>query len=123
MWLDRVAYDLDTAKAMLQTGRLIYAIFMCQQALEKCFKALLAHEDREVVPIHNLRRLAEFASIIQELDEPTLLKLDFLSSYYINARYKEDLEELSKGITDTVAQDFITFTEGIIEWLCQKMTQ
>ena len=123
MWLDRVAYDLDTAKAMLQTDRLIYAIFMCQQALEKCFKALLAHEDREVVPIHNLRRLAEFASIIQELDEPTLLKLDFLSSYYINARYKEDLEELSKGITDTVAQDFITFTEGIIEWLCQKMKQ
>ena len=123
MWLDRVAYDLDTAKAMLQTDRLIYAIFMCQQALEKCFKALLAHEDREVVPIHNLRRLAEFASIIQELDDPTLLKLDFLSSYYINARYKEDLEELSKGITDTVAQDFITFTEGIIEWLCQKMTQ
>ena len=123
MWLDRVAYDLDTAKAMLQTGRLIYAIFMCQQALEKCFKALLAHEDREVVPIHNLRRLAEFASIIQELDDPTLLKLDFLSSYYINARYKEDLEELSKGITDTVAQDFITFTEGIIEWLCQKMKQ
>jgi len=123
MWLDRVIYDLDTAKAMLQTGRLIYAIFMCQQALEKCFKALLAHEDKEIVPIHNLRRLAEFASIIQEFDEPTLLKLDFLSSYYINARYKEDLQELSKGITDTVAQDFITFTEGIIEWLCQKMKQ
>jgi HEPN domain-containing protein len=44
-WLDRVAYDMDTAKAMLQTGRLIYAIFMCQQSLEKCFKALLAYED------------------------------------------------------------------------------
>lgn len=43
-WLDRADYDMDTAKAMLQTGRLIYAVFMCQQSLEKCFKALLAYE-------------------------------------------------------------------------------
>jgi len=60
-WLDRVTYDIDTAKAMLQTGRLVYAIFMCQQSLEKCFKALLAFQEREIVPIHNLRRLAELS--------------------------------------------------------------
>jgi len=120
-WLDRVAYDMDTAKAMLKAGRLIYAIFMCQQSLEKCFKALLAYQEKEVVPIHNLRRLAEKASIIQELDEPTLMKLDFLSSYYINARYKEDLQQLSKGITESVVEDFIRFTEWLVEWLCQRM--
>jgi HEPN domain-containing protein len=119
-WLDRVAYDIDTAKAMLQTDRLIYAIFMCQQSLEKCFKALLAHEEKEIVPIHNLRRLAEQASVIQELDDSTLMKLDFLSSYYINARYKEDLQQLSKGITGPMVQDFIQFSEGLITWLCQK---
>ena len=120
-WLDRVAYDIDTAKAMLQTDRLIYAIFMCQQSLEKCFKALLAHEEKEIVPIHNLRRLAEQASVIQELDDSTLMKLDFLSSYYINARYKEDLQQLSKGITGPMVQDFVQFSEGLITWLCQKM--
>ena len=120
-WLDRVAYDMDTAKAMLQTGRLIYAIFMCQQSLEKCFKALLAYEDKEVVPIHNLRRLAEFAAVVHELDEPMLLKLDFLSSFYINSRYKEDLQQLSKGISEPVVRDFIQFSEELIKWLCQKM--
>ena len=98
MWLDRVEYDMDTAKAMLQTGRWIYSIFMCQQSLEKCLKALIAYQDKEIVPIHNLRRLAEIASIIHEFDESTLVKLDFLSNYYINARYKEDLNQLSKGI-------------------------
>jgi HEPN domain-containing protein len=119
--LDRVTYDIDTAKAMLQTGRLIYAIFMCQQSLEKCFKALLAHEEKEIVPIHNLRRLAEQASLVQELNDSTLMKLDFLSSYYINARYKEDLDQLSKGVTEPMVQDFIQFSEGLITWLCQKM--
>ena len=91
-WLDRVTYDLDTAKAMLQTGRLIYAVFMCQQSLEKCFKALLSYQGKEINPIHNLRRLAELRVVIHELNPDALIKLDFLSSYYINARYKEDLE-------------------------------
>jgi HEPN domain-containing protein len=121
MWLDRVAYDMDTAKAMLQTGRLIYAIFMCQQSLEKCFKGLLAYQDKEIIPIHNLRRLSELSDVIHDLDESTLIKLDFLTSYYINARYKEDLQQLSKGITETVVKDFIQFSEGLVEWLCQKM--
>lgn len=120
-WLERVFYDLDTAKAMVQTGRLIYAIFMCQQAIEKCFKALLSYKDKEIIPIHNLRRLAELSGLIDELDEEKLMKLDFLSSYYINARYKEDLQQLSRGITDKTAQDFIYFSEGLVSWLCQKM--
>src|SRR4030042_7203022 len=120
-WLERVFYDLDTAKAMIQTGRLIYAIFMCQQAIEKCFKALLSYKDKEIIPIHNLRRLAELSGLIDELDEVKLMKLDFLSIYYINARYKEDLQQLSRGITDKTAQDFIHFSEGLVSWLCQKM--
>lgn len=120
-WLDRVVYDMDTAKAMLQTGRLIYAVFMCQQALEKCFKALLAYRDLDIIPIHNLRRLAELTGVIGKLDEPKLMRLDFLSRYYINARYKEELDELSRGITESVAQDFIQFSEELVTWLCQRM--
>ncbi|MCX5914944.1 MAG: HEPN domain-containing protein, partial [Deltaproteobacteria bacterium] len=122
-WLDRVSYDLDTAKAMLQTGRLIYSVFMCQQSLEKAIKALLVFQGKEVIPIHNLRRLAEKASITQELDDSTLINLDFLSNYYINARYKEDLQQLSKGISDKVAGDFVDFAEGLIKWLREKMKQ
>jgi len=106
---------------MLQTGRLVYAIFMCQQALEKCFKAFLSFKEKEPIPVHNLRRLAEPATVITELDEATLLRLDFLSSYYVNARYKEDLHQLSKGIDEALTKEFIQFTEGLIEWLCQKM--
>lgn len=120
-WLDRVSYDLDTAKALLRTGRLIYAIFMCQQSLEKCLKALLAFQGKEIIPIHSLRRLAENASIIDQMDEATLIKLDFLSSYYINARYKEDIQQLSKGITESGVRDFVDFSEGLITWLRQKM--
>jgi HEPN domain-containing protein len=120
-WLERVDYDMETAKAMSQAGRFIYVVFMCQQALEKGFKAFLAHRSKEIVPIHNLRRLSEHAEVIHELGEDQLVKLDFLSHYYINARYKEDLNQLSKGVTASVARDFIEFAEEIIAWLRQKM--
>ena len=93
-WLERVAYDLDTARAMLQTKRYVYVVFMCQQSIEKCLKALLAYKEEDVVPIHNLRRLAELAGVVGELEESALVRLDFLSRYYINARYKEDLKQL-----------------------------
>ena len=78
-------------------------------------------QGKEIIPIHNLRRLAELSVVIHELNHDALIKLDFLSSYYINARYKEDLQQLCRGITEATAQDFIQFTEDLVKWLCQKM--
>ncbi len=120
-WFERVEYDMKTAEAMLNTERYIYVVFMCQQAIEKCFKALLVYNENEVFPIHNLRRLAELSRVIQEIEKKQLIKLDFLSQYYINARYKEDIAILAKGITNNVVCDFIEFSREIIEWLYQKM--
>jgi HEPN domain-containing protein len=78
-WLERADYDLGTAEAMLGAGRYIYAVFMCQQALEKGLKAAIAFRGREVPPIHNLRRLAEGAGLLAEMDPEDLRRLDFLS--------------------------------------------
>ncbi|MBI4634940.1 MAG: HEPN domain-containing protein [Candidatus Rokubacteria bacterium] len=86
LWIERAEYDLETAAAMVKTARYIYAVFMCQQAFEKAFKALLAYKGREVPPIHNLRRLAEMTDAISALDPGDQRKLDFLSQYYLNAR-------------------------------------
>ena len=37
-WLDLARYDLDTAKAMLDTKRYLYVGFMCHQTIEKGLK-------------------------------------------------------------------------------------
>jgi len=120
-WLERVDYDLQTADAMLNTGRYIYVVFMCQQAVEKVLKAFINNKGKEVLPIHNLRRLLENSELINELNEEQMMKLDFLSQYYINARYKEDIVELSKGITKEFSADIIAFAKEMIEWVIQKM--
>lgn len=120
-WLERVDYDLQTADAMLNTGRYIYAVFMCQQALEKAIRAFISSIGNEILPIHNLRRLAENSGLINQLSDEQLIKLDFLSQYYINARYKEDINELAKGINKEFSENIIKFTKESIKWIIQKM--
>ena len=66
-WVERSQYDIDTAKAMLGTGRFLYVAYMCQQTIEKLLKALIAQQGKENFPIHNLNRLAEFAETSKEL--------------------------------------------------------
>ena len=109
------------ADAMLNSGRYIYTIFMCQQAVEKAMKAHISNTGNEILPIHNLRRLAENSGLINELNEEKLIKLDFLSQYYINSRYKEDITELSKGITKEFSEEIIVFTKETVKWVIQKM--
>jgi HEPN domain-containing protein len=79
-WLERVNYDMDTAEAMYATKRYIYAVFMCQQALEKCFKALMAFKGIGILPVHNLRRLAEMTGVVSGMSKEELKKMDFFHS-------------------------------------------
>jgi HEPN domain-containing protein len=78
IWLERVDYDFETARAMYKTGRYLYVVFMCQQAIEKTLKAILAFQGKEIKPIHHLPKLAELAGIRQEFDEETLSLIENL---------------------------------------------
>lgn len=120
-WMDRVNYDWETARAMHKTGRYLYVVFMCQQAIEKTLKAILTFQNKEIKPIHHLPKLAELAGLRQEFDEETLMLIESLSGYYLNARYKETIEALSKAIGKKEAQNYLTQTESLILWLIQKM--
>lgn len=119
--MDRVNYDWDTAQAMNKTGRYLYVVFMCQQAVEKTLKALLAFQGKEIKPIHNLSKLAELAGILHEFDKEAHVFVDKLSNYYLNARYKETIDTLSRAIGKIEAKEYLAKTEKVIIWLTQKM--
>jgi HEPN domain-containing protein len=121
IWMDRVEYDLETARAMLKAGRYLYVVFMCQQAVEKNVKAILAFQGKEVKPIHNIAKLAELAGILQEFDQATLTFIENLSGYYLNACYKETIDALSRAIGRKEAKEYFLKTEKLVLWLTQKM--
>lgn len=120
-WVERSKYDLDTAKAMLDTGRYLYVSYMCQQAIEKILKAIIAQLGKENFPIHNLNRLAEISLIDSELNSEQFNYLAELTPYNIEARYGDYKESLSEIINDKKAQKVYEKTLEIHEWLYLKI--
>ena len=63
-WVERARYDLETAKAMLECQRYLYVAYMCQQAIEKIIKAIIAQQEKETrsiiwsdfLKLHNFER-------------------------------------------------------------------
>jgi HEPN domain-containing protein len=57
-WLDIAEYDLRTAEAMFETGRWLYVVFMCQQAIEKLCKGLyVLYVDDNVPHVHTISQI------------------------------------------------------------------
>ncbi|HPO13922.1 MAG TPA: HEPN domain-containing protein [Candidatus Hydrogenedentes bacterium] len=115
-WVDQSRYDLDTATAMLESGRYRYVLFCCQQAVEKALKAVISQQTGQMPPrIHNLLRLSELAGINLPPKESEFLAE--LSAYYIQSRYPEEIEHGSGAVTHSIAGETMHATEEIIQWL------
>jgi len=115
-WVDQAKYDLDTARAMLESGRYLYVLFCCQQAVEKALKAVVSGQTGQLPPrIHNLLRLAETAGIALSTTESQFLAE--LSAYYIQSRYPGAIEHEGAISARDIADETMHTTEEIIQWL------
>ena len=120
-WVERAEYDLGTAKAMLDTGRYLYVGYMCQQAVEKLLKAIIARQNKENLPIHNLSRLVEVAGIRNHLSSCQFDFLAELTPYSIEARYGDYKESLSEIIDEEKAREVYEKTVKIFQGLYHKI--
>jgi len=118
-WVDLSRYDVETAKAMLASGRYLYVLFTCQQSIEKMLKALVVQNTGSFPPkIHDLVKLATIAKIDVENDQKEFLaKLNY---YYLETRYPRELTEISKQIKKTSAIEFYNNTKKMLKWLRSK---
>jgi len=119
-WLERSNYDLETAKAMLDAGRYLYVAYMCQQAIEKLLKAIIAQHGKENLPIHNLNRLAELAELRRELAAEQVDLLAELTAYNIEARYGDYKDSLSEVVDFQKAKTLYAQTQDLFQWLYAK---
>ena len=117
-WVERAEYDLGTAKAMLDAARYLYVAYTCQQAIEKILKGIIACQNKENLPIHNLNRLAE---IEDDLSDEQIDFLAELTPYCIEARYGDYKENLSEIIDMKKASEIYNETERLFRWLFQKI--
>ena len=118
-WFDSAEYDLQTARAMLETRRLLYVGFMCHQTIEKALKGVfVARKPEEDLPyIHKLMRLANLSGISAEMDEGQLALLDMLSPLNIEARYPLHKSKLLGYLTVERCAAMIKETEALLKWI------
>jgi HEPN domain-containing protein len=120
-WIEITDYDLETAKAMLATGRWLYVGFMCCQVIEKILKAVIAKDDILPPKIHDLGRLAEMGTIYTAMSDEQKTFLEKLQPFQIEARYPESRNKLSKQLNEQVCRELITSTEDMVLWIKSKL--
>ncbi len=121
-WIALAEYDFDTAKAMLDSGRYIYVVFTSQQCIEKILKAIFVQEKNETPPYtHNLKRLIELLNLEIEFTAEQTKFIEFLNTYYIETRYAEKIQELSKKVNATNSKEIFKNTSELFQWLKSKI--
>jgi HEPN domain-containing protein len=121
-WLSLAEYDLATAQDMLKAKRYLYVAFMCQQAIEKILKACYVKHHTSTPPYtHNLLRLVAELPCKADMDAKALEFLETLNSYYIESRYTEDIEELSKVLTGAQAVLVLKSTQELFGWIKARL--
>ncbi|KAF0135132.1 MAG: HEPN domain-containing protein [Candidatus Saganbacteria bacterium] len=117
-WIKHAAYDLESAKVMLDGCRYLYVTFMCQQAIEKLLKAIITTISKEFPPrIHNLTRLSELAKVNSKLDQKQKDLLAILTPFCIETRYAEYTEKMSKLADKKLAVEYLQKTKELLKCL------
>jgi HEPN domain-containing protein len=121
-WLSLAEYDLATAHDMLKAGRYLYVAFMCQQAIEKILKACYVKQHQSTPPYtHNLLRIVKELNFKDEMGDEMMAAIEELNSYYIESRYTEDIEELSKLLTDAKAISVLNSAKELFKWIKARL--
>jgi HEPN domain-containing protein len=115
-WVDIADYDMKTARALHKSGRYLYTVFMCQQAIEKILKAIHLHKSSKDAPLsHNLVYLQGLLKF--NLKEDHLKLLAELTAYYIEGRYPSYKAKLSKLVDKKKSTEILKKSGELYKWL------
>lgn len=119
-WLDIADYDIQTARSLHHSGRYLYTVFLCQQAIEKILKANYMRRFSKEAPFsHNL----VYLNSLMELgtSDKQLKVIAELTTYYIEGRYPTYKKKLSALIDEANSKSILKRTEELFKWLKSKL--
>lgn len=121
-WLQIAEYDIETAKAMLESGRYLYVGFMCHQSIEKILKGVFVVKFKTVPPkIHNLARLLQLTNLDSDISEGLLETLNELNPLNIATRYPDQELELLNDFDNNYSSELLKKTRRLFEWIKTKL--
>ncbi len=119
-WFKQAEYDFETANAMFETGRYIYAVFMCHLSIEKALKGLYAQKfKQDPSKIHNLNYFCE--KIDLQPPEEIQIFIDKLNSLSVPTRYPDELDKLMKDYKKDLTKNIVDHAKELLLWLKKKL--
>lgn len=107
---------------MLKSQRYLYVGFMCNQVIEKIFKAYYVKIKEKQPPYtHKLIRLSEESGLYKLMSEEQKDFLDIISPLNIEARYPTEKQELFNALGSENCKKIINETEEFMIWIKKKL--
>lgn len=120
-WIESAQYDIETAKAMLETKRYLYVGFMCHLTIEKALKAVISQEEIQPPKIHDLVKLAKQSKIYSLMNDGQKDFLEVLLPLNIEARYPSYKSGISASLDNSKCEMLANETEGLLCWIKQQL--
>lgn len=120
-WLAYAERDLAAARDMARLGHDAWALTVCQPALEKMLKALLAQRGEEPPRTHSLPRLAGLLGL--ELTETQITLLTELTNAYLLARYPGEVPPEAMALDERAVSDYVSGAEEAFAWLQTQLDE
>lgn len=117
-WLEAAKRDKKAASDMFKSGHYNWSLFLWHLVIERTIKALIVKKGKEILPVHDLTRLAEAASL--ELSEERRATLREITTFNIEARYDDYKEQFYKKATEEFAAKWGNKAEEIHQWLTKQ---
>ena len=121
-WIEAAAADLLTIQEIINNELLTQIVaFHSQQAIEKCFKAIIEFNDVPIPKIHNLLTLSEKIKDFVKIDIDYSI-IEQLNSLYLDSRYPSELGLLPDGKpTIEIANKFFEHAQSIYNEILKKI--
>ena len=115
-WITGATDDLESAKILIESNRLLHGLFFCHLVIEKAIKANVVKQTGEIAPrSHNLLYLSEIAKLV--LTEDDEIFLGILMKYQLQGRYPD----YNPSIPDKIkVNEYLIKTEKLLLWLQMK---
>jgi len=113
-WWEQAESDLKAAQVVLEVGQYFVCAFLCQQAVEKAFKALWIQRFKEMPPkTHDLVALSEKLNVPRRLESAILR----INPAYATARYPDAANGLpARAFNQEVASAHIRDAQEVFSW-------
>lgn len=119
-WFRQAEYDFETAVAMFETKRYIYAVFMCHLSIEKTLKGLYAKKFKEdPTKVHDLIYLVKKIDLTLPLIHQDFL--ESLNDLSVPTRYPDEIEKLLKQYKKDRIEKLLNQTKELLQWLKEML--